>query len=434
MTQRGVIRKLVVLLVTLAAAAAHAAEFTFDAAEFGKRPFQWSGYAEYRYDYFGLNPGGAFYGLAFRNRGEPSRLDRNAAALKLEGQYTAGTASIRTRTHLEYSRDQLDHERTARFDELAASWKPNPGITVEAGKIALKWGKGYAWNPVAFVERLKDPNDPELSREGFWMATADWVRTFNGPLKTIAFTPVVLPVGGDVNSEFGATRHTNVAGKLYVLWYDTDIDFVYLSGGSRTRRVGFDFSRNITSNLEMHGEWARISDFERRVLSSTGTVRAAGGNVNSYLLGVRYLTARDATYILEYYHNGTGFTRSEMEDFFRFVQTGPVQAPGAGTEAPFGATVSTAQVAYGRPQTMQRYAYLRVSQKDPFDILYFTPAFTTIVNLADRSFSATPELLYTGFTNVELRMRFFYLQGRELTDFGEKANKRRLELRARLYF
>ena len=75
-----------------------------------------------------------------------------------------------------------------------------------------------------------------------------------------------------------------------------------------------------------------------------------------------------------------------------------------------------------------------MSQKEPFDILYFTPALTAIVNFADRSYSVTPEMLYTGYTNVELRLRFFYLKGREQSDFGEKQNARRLELRARFYF
>ena len=46
----------------------------------------------------------------------------------------------------------------------------------------------------------------------------------------------------------------------------------------------------------------------------------------------------------------------------------------------------------------------------------------------------SPELAYTGFTNVELRLRFFYLNGKDGSDFGEKANARRLELRARFYF
>ena len=65
---------------------------------------------------------------------------------------------------------------------------------------------------------------------------------------------------------------------------------------------------------------------------------------------------------------------------------------------------------------MKDYLYLRVTQKEPFDILYFTPAITTIMNLNDRSLSLSPELLYTGFTNWEFR-----LKGTALV--GPKANR-----------
>jgi len=83
---------------------------------------------------------------------------------------------------------------------------------------------------------------------------------------------------------------------------------------------------------------------------------------------------------------------------------------------------------------MQRYLYLRVSQKEPFDILYFNPALASIVNLDDHSYSLAPELLYTGVTNLDLRLRWFLLHGNWLTDFGEKQNAQRLELRVRYYF
>ncbi|MHB1142369.1 MAG: hypothetical protein ACYC1T_11525 [Sulfuricaulis sp.] len=83
---------------------------------------------------------------------------------------------------------------------------------------------------------------------------------------------------------------------------------------------------------------------------------------------------------------------------------------------------------------MRRYLYLRLSQKDPFDLLYFTPALTVIASLDDGSRSVAPELLYTGVTNLELRFRVFFLSGNRLTDFGEKQNDRRLELRVRYYF
>ena len=67
----------------------------------------------------------------------------------------------------------------------------------------MKWGKGYAWNPVAFVDRPKDPEDPELAREGYVVATADYIKSFQGPLKTVSLTPVLLPVYKDVNDDFG---------------------------------------------------------------------------------------------------------------------------------------------------------------------------------------------------------------------------------------
>lgn len=419
--------------MTVLAGVSRAAEFTFDASEFERKPFEFGGYAEYRHDRFDLNRDAAFYNLGFY-RDRRSTLDRDAAVLKLEGKYTRGAASARARTHLEFTDDQMNGERTTRFDELAGSWKPDPGLTIEAGKIALKWGKGYAWNPVGFVERVKDPNDPELAREGYWMATADYVKTFDGALKTVAFTPVVLPVGGDVNSDYGKRGHLNFAAKLYLLWHDTDIDFVYQAAGSRTARYGFDFSRNLTSNLEVHGEWARVKDAERRAVTAAGAPRVTQKDAQSYLLGVRYLTSTDATFIAEYYRNGTGYTKSEMQDFASFVDTGVAQYAATGSDSLLQRANAAALGGYGRAQPMRHYAYLRASQKDALGILYFTPAVTSIVNVADGSFSVAPELLYTRFTNVELRLRFFILSGRNGSEFGEKQNARRVELRARLYF
>jgi hypothetical protein len=102
-----------------------------------------------------------------------------------------------------------------------------------------------------------------LNLEGFYVATLDYIKSFDGPLKTFSFTPAIVPVYGDMNKEFGETGHLNVAARFYFLFLDTDIDFMFLSGGSRTPRYGFDFSRNITSNLEIHGELAWIKDFQK---------------------------------------------------------------------------------------------------------------------------------------------------------------------------
>jgi hypothetical protein len=78
--------------------------------------------------------------------------------------------------------------------------------------------------------------------------------------------------------------------------------------------------------------------------------------------------------------------------------------------------------------------YLRASQKEPWNIVYFTPALTTIVNVVDHSFVLIPELLYSPRTNLELRLRGAVFVGGPGTEYGEKPNDYRLELRVRYYF
>jgi hypothetical protein len=195
-----------------------------------------------------------------------------------------------------------------------------------------------------------------------------------------------------------------------------------------------DFSRNITTNLEVHGELAFIEDFSKKVVSSNGNVSNQDYDTWSTLLGVRYLTEKSTTYILEYFYNGAGYTGSQMNDFYSFVNQGYNLFLRTGDSSQINKAANLAQGGYGRNTPQREYLYLRISQLEPFDILYFTPAITGIVNLKDRSFSLTPELLYTGITNLELRLKTFFIVGKGSTEFGEKPNDYRIELRARYYF
>jgi hypothetical protein len=428
------LRALAAAVLPLAAVLAHAAEeFTFDAAEFQRKPVEIGGYVEFKQQHYTLNQDGAIYLLNFYQ--EPREtLDQTTLTLKPYGKFRQGDASLVFRAHLEADWETRGSDQTARFDELYGSYKPNPGFTLDAGKVSLKWGKGYAWNPVAFVERVKDPNDPELAREGFGMALADVIRNFDGPLRTVAFTPVVVPASENINSDFGTGDHINVAAKLYLLYYDTDIDFAFLSNGSRSRRYGFDFSRNLATNLEIHGEWAHIEDTQRSVATASGSTTVVRDDAQSYLLGLRYLSARDTTTILEYYRNGPGLTETEMQNFVQFVDNAYAQYLATGDDTLLRRARSVAPGGYGRPNPGRDYVYLRVTQKEPFDILYFTPALTVIANANDWSTSITPELLYTGYNNVELRLRAFFLNGGAGTEFGERQISKRIEFQARLYF
>ena len=157
-------------------------------------------------------------------------------------------------------------------------------------------------------------------------------------------------------------------------------------------------------------------------------------DAQSYLAGIRHLTTFDLTTIVEYYHNGTGFSGDELRNFFASVDRAYNVYQSTGNAAALAKAKNLADGGYGRFSAGEDYLYVRLSQKEPFDILYFTPALTWMMNVDDRSYSLTPELSYTGFTNWELRLKAMALVGQNGSDFGEKQNNYRIELRVRYFF
>ena len=409
-------------------------EYSFDLSEIEKKPYAIGGYLELAPRVFYTDADAAFYRLNFYDRADKNWIDEYFVKLSMDGRYTKGLSEIYARANISTTESDIDSDRNIVLDEGYLSLKPSSGLNISIGKKAMRWGKGYAWNPVGFVERPKNPDDPELSLEGYVVATLDYIKSFSGPLKAMAVTPVILPVYDHINTDFGERDTLNYAGKLYFLLYDTDIDCMFLKGDSRPSRFGMDFSRNITSNFEIHGELAHIDDSAHRVVQSDGTLAASTRDAESFLFGVRYLTTTDTTFIVEYFHNGTGFTADEMQGFFGLVDNGIDAYRLFGNQTLLQKARAVTEGSYGTQNPMRDYLYLRVSQKEPFDIPYLIPSVTCIYNIEDKSFSLSPEIFYTGITNLELRLKAGFISGPGNTEFGEKQNDVRLELRMRYYF
>ncbi|NOQ47465.1 MAG: hypothetical protein GQ559_12520 [Desulfobulbaceae bacterium] len=412
----------------------HAADdFSFEIEKFEKKPLEWGGYIELEWEHMDVNQGSAFSLLNLYDDPK-STLDRLTGSLKLDGSYVKGIVSFNWLLKAVGRQDEFGWVDFADVYEAYASIKPSPFITSGLGKKSYKWGKGYAWNPVGFINRLKDPNNPEKALEGYITAEADLIKSFSGPLQTAAFTTVVLPVRQDINEDFGVVDNVNLAAKMYLLYRDIDIDFLIYSGNSRTTRFGFDFATNITTNFEIHGELAYIPSLNKFVLLDHGSLATREISATSYLLGLRYLSESDITSIIEYYHNGGGYSESELDRFFQLLDDGAVQYDGTGVDALIQKARNVSLRGYGRPNPGRNYLYAKFTKKEPFDILYFTPGLTAIINLDDFSSSITPELVYTGFTNWQLRLRFSLLSGGGSTEYGEKLNSNKLELRVRYFF
>lgn len=415
-------RYLLPLLLLGATQTANAEEFSFDLSSIEKRPFEWRGYAELRDEAIALNRDSVLYDEAYPD-GEDNE-NRLNGALELAGDYSFGDSRLSATWHGSAQGDSLDSTAQGRLYEGYIHHRINSGLSGELGKRTLKWGKGYAWSPVAFVERPKDPTDPELGREGYVMLTGDWVMSGSGALQTVGFTPVVLPVSDALNDNYGETDATNLAGKLYLLYRDIDIDLLFLSNGTRPGRIGADFSLNLASNFELHGEWAWTPDAPKKLVDGA-ILKTEKHDSHNLLLGLRYLTESETTWIVEYLHQSNGYNEEEMQAYFDRFATSPDPAKLRETGQ---------QAGFLRPNPMQNYLYLRASRKEPFDWLYTSAGVTVIRNLDDDSGMVMPEFVYSGVENLELRLRWSLLSGETGSEYGEKLNEQKLELRGRYFF
>ena len=411
---------------------ANSPEFSFDASEFEKKSFEFSGYIEQKEEYLRLRGDGSTFKLTYP--GAPPRADllRSTPTLELSSKLNLGDGVLDARAQGSWADDALiSSTKDLAVMEAGLRWSVSPGLSFDVGKRVQRWGKGYAWSPVAMVERPKDANDPAASREGFVMASGEWTQTLSGPISAISVTGLLVPTDGNLNSDFGQTHDLNPAAKLYLLAWDTDVDVMWRAKGARPESFGVDFSRNISTALEIHGEWARTLGATRTTVSATGLTSSQQADVDSFLLGLRYLTQGEVTWIAEIYHNGSGYEQSEMAAYCQFLDA--ALAPGAPATL-LGKARSVAQMGYGRPNPARDYLYVKASVSEPFNWVYGAASVTTMVNLNDHSYQVTPELSYTGFSNWELRGRLSVLGGQMQTEFGEKASSARLEVYARYYF
>ena len=424
----------VVLVNLLVSGLSAQEEHTFDLSEIEKKAFQLGGYLEFRPVLLGLDRDSWLYKLRFYDLEEGETIAEYNFNALLDLSFEKGIVGAKIRTNIDITKSVSGWSHVTTLFEASLSLKPSLTFHLDIGKKRMKWGKGYAWNPVAFIDRPKNPNDPDLALEGYVVLSVDYIKSFQGKLKTITFTPVLIPVNEHINSTFGNENQLNFGGKVYFLFYDTDIDLMFLSGGSVPARYGMDFSRNITSNFEIHGEFAYIPDYIKKVIHEDGTVGEEQYASMNYLLGIRFLTGTNTTFFLEYFKNGNGYTSNEMENFYSLIDQAYQSYLLSGDDSQLEFLSGAASQTYRTFAPMQDYLYLRISQKEPWNILYFIPSFTSIFNLTDRSFSLTPELLYNPITNLELRAKITILLGKRGSEFGEKQNDFRLEFRGRYYF
>lgn len=179
----------------------------------------------------------------------------------------------------------------------------NEEKTFEIGKSVKRWGKGYAFNSVGFFEREKDVFFPELNREGFWLIEGTTLNILPLSWTESSSLTLLLAPETESNEDLYLTPRRLGAAKLYALIGESDFDIIVGQNFS-----GFDFSTNLTLQVEFHLEAGKIEDDE------------------SYLFGFRFQSTTDFSFIGEYF-----------SDYLN-----------------------------------KKYVYYKLSQKEPLSILYLT--------------------------------------------------------------
>ena len=274
----------------------------------------------------------------------------------------------------------VDSDSDFEVNDLYLEAKLNTNHTLLAGKESLMWGKGYYFNPVAFFDRPKDPSDPTKAREGFIIAKYSYNKSFQSELKNLSFDFVYLPSTEEINKDYynlvtNQENANNIALRLYMLLYDTDIDIIYNYSDEASEKIGIDFSKNIQTNFELHGEYANVLD---------------GGH--TYLLGLRYLTDFELTIISEYLYRSEGLTKEEIE-------------------------TTTLSV----PFIAKDYAITLITQKEPLDFLYFSVYCKNMINLQDHSMQNKVGASYAFRNNVDADLSYNINSGDKLSEFGRKS-------------
>ncbi len=339
-----------------------AGDYDFDMAAIEVKPYTLSGYLKGEAKFQGLNENAPLF-----HTKKKERMKSYASEGNLKFAYFNDSVKFDTEVMVNYNDIDGEYSDEHKFAQLFVQYKFDQNHLIEVGKKAPKWGKGYFVNPIAFFDRKKDPNEPEASREGFVMANYRFNKSYEGDVRNISFDLLFMKNDTHMNSDFSNEEANNFGLKAYMLYLDTDIDIIYFKNDANVEKVGMDISKNLLTNLEIHGEFAKT----------------IGKDDYAYLVGIKYLTAFELTITSEYFYQKNQSARNE-------------------------------------PFFDHQYIMNKLSQKEPLDILYSSLYYKNIYNIDDKSMQNSLGITYSFKNNMLLDISYNLNEDRKTSEYGSK--------------
>ena len=224
--------------------------------------------------------------------------------------------------------DRLDqiHPRDAGADETVnslreayLSWQPESGNTVvEFGRINLRYGPGYGYNPTDFFRdgslRALTTADPFALREnrlGSVMLRAQ--RLWTGGSLSVALSPKLAerPNPDGWSLDLGSTNNRDRALVALGTQFSQRVSgqlLAYKEEG-QSPALGANLTALLSDAAVAHLEWSRGS--EPDLLSRALALPGAAATRNRFVGGITYTTLGKLSVTAEYQYNGFGLNQSK---------------------------------------------------------------------------------------------------------------------------
>ena len=339
-------------------------DFGFDMSELEQmevKSYEYSGYIKAEQKHQILNESSPKYNTKNKNS-----MDSYLGEAYLNFKYYKNKYTFTTDFMANYENIDKSENHNYNLNQAIVNYKYNDNHQITLGKKTSKWGKGYFFNPVAFIDRKKDPNDPEASKEGYTQFNYNYNKVYNTQIQNASFDAVYIKTTSNLNDDLYNKDSNVMALKSYILYKNVDIDFVYFYSDEVANKVGMDFSANLETNFEIHAEYAKDDD-----------------GYDSTLLGVKYLTNSDLTIISEYFY------QNEIQS----------------NTSPFWD---------------RKYFINKFTQKEPADLLYLSVYYKNSLNLNDNSHQNNFGIIYTGMKNLDIDFSVGKYFGNSTSEFGSK--------------
>lgn len=350
--------------------------------------------------------------------------DNKYFPLNIRKQEIISTANINLNKNLknisfifdgELNYKHFDNEEDFLFNEIYSSYFYK-NFHMSGGRKVVNWSYGYAWSPSDMINNRQDPLDPSERRKGTDILSAEYMfknTSVNVILqldsikanKHIKLSQDIRAINTTIGSYFSEmsfpdeskTQYWGVMGKTH---FNNNLDFYFETLSHKGRKAMLAREATLPTG--------NIYFFEKDSLKSNK-------NVMSYLIGLSYASLNsNFMFILEYYRNGSGYNKTEKNNFFDYASILSSKTELSDPEKIYAVQFNN----INRQNYMRDYLFLSTTKTNSSRNIEY--GLNAIWSINDNSFVIIPQFKYIFFNQLTIMARLTSFLGSNKSEFGAK--------------